>query len=155
MNLKQKVVVFLATGCFVGNIPIAPGTFGSALGLPLCFLLSGTDFFIAILLTTIFIVFAIWIAQNAENLFQTKDPGSIVIDEIAGFMVTLLGLPFNSMSIFMGFIIFRTLDILKPFPIRFVEEHFAGGLGIVLDDVVAGIIGNFILRIIFHYTGTI
>ncbi|MBN1932221.1 MAG: phosphatidylglycerophosphatase A [Desulfobacterales bacterium] len=155
MKLKQKVVIFLATGCFIGKIPIAPGTFGSALGLPLCFLLSGTDFLIAILLTTLFIVFSIWIAQNAEKLFQTKDPGCIVIDEIAGFMVTLMGLPFNITSIFMGFIIFRFLDILKPFPIRFVEKRFSGGRGIVLDDVTAGIMGNFILRIIFHYTGTI
>ena len=63
MNFKQKSVMFLATGCYIGNISFAPGTFGSVLGLPLCFFLSKIDFSIAVFLTLIFIFFAIWIAQ--------------------------------------------------------------------------------------------
>ena len=147
MNFKQKSVMFLATGCYIGNISIAPGTFGSVLGLPLCFFLSKIDFSIAVLLTLIFILFAIWIANEAEKILNTEDPGCIVIDEIAGIILTLFGLPFNITSVTVGFLVFRALDIWKPFPIRLLENKFSGGIGIVLDDVVAGIFSNLILRI--------
>ena len=147
MNIKQKSVMFLATGCYIGNISFAPGTFGSVLGLPLCFFLSKIDFSIAVLLTLIFILFAIWIANEAEKIFNTEDPGCIVIDEIAGIILTLFGLPFNIISVTAGFLVFRTLDIWKPYPIRLLENKFSGGIGIVLDDVVAGILSNLILRV--------
>jgi len=146
MNIKQKSVMFLATGCYIGNISFAPGTFGSVLGLPLCFFLSKIDFLIAVLLILIFILCATWIANEAEKLLNTKDPGCIVIDEIAGIILTLFGLPFNITSVTVGFLVFRTLDIWKPYPIRFLENKFSGGIGIVLDDVVAGILSNLILR---------
>ncbi len=149
MNFKQKSVMFLATGCFIGNISFAPGTFGSILGLPLCFLLSKIDLTVAILFVVMFILFAIWIAQEAENVLKKKDPGCIVIDEIAGLMVTLTGLPFNIITVATGFIIFRLLDVLKPYPIRALERNLSGGAGIVMDDVVAGIFGNLILRLFF------
>jgi len=147
MNFKQKSVMFLATGCYIGNISFAPGTFGSVLGLPLCFFLSKIDFSMAVLLTLIFILCAIWIASEAEKILKTEDPGCIVIDEIAGIILTLSGLPFNITSVTAGFLIFRALDIWKPYPIRFLENKFSGGIGIVLDDVVAGILSNLILRV--------
>ena len=148
MNLKEKSVMFLATGCFIGKIPFAPGTIGTILGLPLCFVLSRIDFFVAILCTVIFIFFAIGIAHKAEKILDIKDSGCIVIDEIAGLMVTLLGLPFNMVSAVAGFLIFRFFDILKPFPIRLLDKNLSGGSGIVLDDVAAGICSNVFLRVI-------
>ena len=147
MNFKQKTVMFLATGCYIGNISFAPGTFGSVLGLPLCFFLSKIDISIAVLLTLIFILCAIWIANEASKILKTEDPGCIVIDEIAGIILTLFGLPFNIISVTAGFLVFRALDIWKPYPIRFLENKFSGGIGIVLDDVVAGILSNLILRL--------
>ena len=147
MNFKQKTVIFLATGCYIGNISFAPGTFGSVLGLLLCFFLSKIDFSIAVLLTLIFILSAIWIAGEAEKILGEEDPGCIVIDEIAGIILTLSGLPFNITSMTAGFLIFRALDIWKPYPIRLLENKFSGGIGIVLDDVVAGILSNVILRV--------
>ena len=147
MNFKQKTVMFLATGCYIGNISFAPGTFGSVLGLLLCFFLSKIDFSIAVLLTLIFILSAIWIAGEAEKILGEEDPGCIVIDEIAGIILTLSGLPFNITSMTVGFLIFRALDIWKPYPIRLLENKFSGGIGIVLDDVVAGILSNVILRV--------
>ena len=147
MNFKQKTVMFLATGCYIGNISFAPGTFGSVLGLFVCFFLSKIDFSIAVLLTLIFILSAIWIAGEAENILGEEDPGCIVIDEIAGIILTLSGLPFNITSMTAGFLIFRALDIWKPYPIRLLENKFSGGIGIVLDDVVAGILSNVILRV--------
>ena len=143
--------MFLATGCFIGNISFAPGTFGSILGIPLCFLLSKINLLVAVLLTVMFVLFAILIAQEAENILKTKDPGCIVIDEIAGLMVTLIGLPFNIISVGSGFLIFRFLDIWKPYPIRFVENKLSGGAGIVMDDVAAGICGNLLLRVVFIF----
>ena len=150
MNFKNKSVVFLATGFYIGNISFAPGTFGSVLGLPLCFFLSEIDFAIAVLLTLTFIFCAIWIANEAEKILGTEDPGCIVIDEIAGIILTLFGLPFNITSVSAGFLIFRILDIWKPFPIRFLERKFSGGIGIVIDDVVSGIMSNLILRVVIE-----
>ncbi len=149
MNFKQKLVLFLGTGFFCGNIAFAPGTLGSLAGLPFCYFLSNIDQTRAFAGIILFIILAIWIAQMAEKIIKQKDPGCIVIDEMAGIMVTLWGLPFNIITVLAGFIIFRILDIAKPFPISYVEKKLSGGTGIVADDVVAGVIGNLILRTAF------
>lgn len=151
MHFREKAALFLATGCFVGNIPFAPGTFGSLLGIPLCFVLSKINLIFALLGIILFIFFAIWTAQLAVRILQKSDPGNIVIDEIAGMTVALIGLPFNLRSVVTGFIIFRALDIFKPFPIRRIERRLSGGAGVVLDDVVAGIYSNLVLRLVLHY----
>jgi phosphatidylglycerophosphatase A len=150
MKFREKAVMFLATGFYIGNIPVAPGTFGSLLGLPLCFSLAGISAASAVLWTLLFILFAVWIADAAEKILKQNDPGCIVIDEIAGMMVALVGLPFNPITVVIGFIIFRILDILKPFPIRDLDKRIPGGLGVVADDVAAGIITNLLLRIIIQ-----
>jgi len=150
MNLREETIVFLATGFYTGNIPFAPGTFGSLFGLPICFILAELKIIQAIVCTVLFIFFAIWISKNAERLLKKSDPGCIVIDEIAGMVVTLIGLPFNLTTAVIGFIFFRILDILKPFPIRILDNRISGGFGVVADDVAAGIIANLLLRIIIH-----
>ncbi len=147
MNFKQKSVMFIATGSFIGNLSVAPGTFGSVLGLPFCFILAKIELTVALVFTITFIFFAIMIAQKAEKILVEKDPGRIVIDEIAGLMVALIGLPFNIISVTAGFIIFRAFDIFKPYPIRYLEERLPGGVAIVMDDVAAGIYSNIVLRI--------
>ena len=148
MKFREKAVMFLATGFYIGNIPVAPGTFGSLLGLPLCFSLTGISASSAVLWTLLFILFAVWIADAAEKILKQNDPGCIVIDEIAGMMVAFVGLPFNPITVVIGFIIFRILDILKPFPIRDLDKRIPGGLGVVADDVAAGILTNLLLRVI-------
>ena len=150
MNFKQKAVMFLATGCFIGHISFAPGTLGSILGLPLCFFLSKINLSVAAAVAVTLIFLAVWIAHEAEKILQQKDPNTIVIDEIAGLVVTLFGLPFNWFCVAAGFLIFRLLDIFKPFPIRLLEKRLSGGTGIVMDDVAAGIFGNLILRIVLY-----
>lgn len=154
MNLREKGVLFLSSGGFIGNIPFAPGTFGSLLGLPLCFLLSKVSLWVSFLFIVIFVALAIWVCNKAEQLIQEKDPGCIVIDEISGMMLSLAGIPFNLISAAAGFVIFRLLDIFKPFPIRAIEKKISGGAGIVLDDIAAGIISNIILRIVFFLSDT-
>jgi phosphatidylglycerophosphatase A len=95
MKIRDIVVIFLATGCYIGKISIAPGTFGSLWGLLLSFFLARTTVPLAIFLIIVFIFCAIWIAGAAEKLLAQQDPGCVVIDEIAGMAVTLTGLPFN------------------------------------------------------------
>jgi len=151
MKFRDKAVLFLATGFNIGNIPLAPGTFGSVLGLGLCFVLAGLKLPLAVVCIGLFIALAVRIAAEAEKLLKQKDPGCIVIDEIAGMAVTLVGLPFNLTTVLIGFIIFRILDISKPFPIRALDKRVSGGVGIVIDDVVAGIFANLLLRLIYVY----
>ena len=155
MKFRERAVLFLATGFFIGTVPFAPGTFGSIIGLPICFLISRLDILVAIICTILFILFATWMAAAAEKVLKKKDPGEIVIDEIAGLMVTFIGIPFTLKTVIVGFIIFRTFDILKPFPIGLLEKKVAGGPGIVLDDVLAGLYANLILRLAIYITGII
>jgi len=151
MKLREDAVMFLATGFYIGNIPFAPGTFGSLIGLPLSFALAGISLTPAMLCILFFIIFAVCIADAAEKILKKNDPGCIVIDEIAGMMVTLIGLPVSPITLVSGFIIFRILDILKPFPIRNLDKRIPGGLGVVADDVAAGIIANLLLRGLFYF----
>ena len=153
MKFRERAVLFVATGFFIGTVPFAPGTFGSLIGLPVCFLLSRLNLLQSVIYILVFILFAIGIASAAEKILKQKDPGQIVIDEIAGLMVTFAGLPFNLKTALAGFIIFRVFDILKPFPIRILERRVGGGTGVVLDDVLAGVYGNLILRLVIYITG--
>jgi phosphatidylglycerophosphatase A len=151
MKFRNTAVLFLATGFNIGNIPFAPGTFGSILGLGLCFVLARLKISLAVICIVLFIAMAVRIAAEAEKLLKQKDPGCIVIDEIAGMAVTFVGLPFNLTTALIGFMIFRILDISKPFPIRTLDKRVSGGVGIVIDDVVAGIFANLLLRLIMVY----
>jgi phosphatidylglycerophosphatase A len=148
MQLRDGIILFLSTGGYIGKIPFAPGTFGTLWGIPLCFVLSQIGVAASLAVTVLFTVAAIWFAGEAEKILDAKDARPIVIDEIAGFMVTLWGLPFTSQTAVAGFFIFRFLDILKPFPIRSLERNLPGGAGVVLDDVAAGVYGNLLLRVL-------
>jgi len=150
MKIVDKTVLFLATGFYTGNIPKAPGTFGTLPALPLCYLLSTWEPMTAFLFSMAFIALAVVLAHTGEKMLKKKDPGCIVIDEMAGMLITLIGLPFNAFTVVTGFIIFRVLDIVKPVPIRTLERKISGGAGIVADDVAAGIIANITLRIILY-----
>ena len=155
MKIRDRAVIFLATGLLIGNVPFAPGTFGSLIGLPFAFLLSRLNLLLSASFILLFVFFAIAVASAAEKILSKKDPAKIVIDEIAGLMVTFAGLPFNLGTAIAGFIIFRAFDILKPFPIRALERKVPGGGGVVLDDVLAGIYANLILRLAFYIAGVI
>jgi phosphatidylglycerophosphatase A len=153
MQFRDRLVLCLATGFFSGRLPVAPGTFGTLIGLPICYLFSGFQTGLFVFCAVLFIIFSVALASAAEKILNEKDPAEIVIDEIAGILVTFAVLPFNLQTAVLGFIIFRVFDILKPFPIRWLERKISGGSGIVVDDVVAGIYANLVLRlIIFIYS---
>ena len=131
-------------------MPFAPGTFGTLAGLPLCYLVSLCPSGVGVMIISAVIALGVWLADSSEKMIGSKDPGCIVIDEIAGMLVTLAGLPFTFITVAVGFVLFRILDIFKPFPIRSLERKIPGGSGIMVDDLVAGIMANIILRIILY-----
>lgn len=155
MKFGEKTVLFVATGAFIGYIPLVPGTLGSLWGLPIYWLLSKTSLLIVIFSTLMLIALAIWLAHLAEKIIRKKDPGCIVIDEVAGQVAALIGLPADGVTLAAGFVVFRGFDILKPFPVRTIERSLSGGAGVVLDDVAAGILTNLVLRLIFYLTDLI
>ena len=148
----RRLAVFLATCGYVGYVPIAPGTFGSAAGL-VVFALVRAGGSTIVELATIVVLFAIgiWSATEAEQHFGGVDPAPIVIDEVAGMLITLALLPVNVTGAVVGFFLFRALDVFKPWPSgRF--ESLPGGLGVMADDGMAALYGNGIMRILMAFT---
>ena len=148
LNLKDRSVLFLASGLFLGLIPLAPGTFGSLLGIPLHCLFGQFPFALGLCALALFSLMSVWISGKAEGLLGCPDPSMIVIDEVAGMAVALAGAPFEPLLILIAFLLFRFFDILKPFPVRQIEKGFPGGWGIVLDDVAAGVLANLTWRLL-------
>ena len=140
----------IATLWFIGYLPIAPGTFGSLFAFALFVLLkpSLSEHLALIVLIAIIGVIS---SHIAEILLNEKDSGHIVIDEVCGYFVSLLFLPFSMGYAVAAFFLFRVFDILKPFPIRQVESAMKGGLGIMTDDILAGIYTNVVLQL-WHIT---
>lgn len=147
-RIREKGVVFLATGGYAGYIPGAPGTYGTLVAIPLCYLLSKLGPLHGILFLLLFTGLAVWVSGEAEKLVNRTDPGLIVIDEMAGFLVTLLFVPWSAKGVVIGFVLFRLMDIAKPFPIRRLESRLHGGWGVVGDDILAGIYANVVLRVV-------
>lgn len=141
--------MFIATGFFSGKIPFAPGTFGTLAAIPfaLVFLIIPASFYGVYIVGLI--LAAIYFADKAERIIGKKDPGCIVIDEIAGYVVALSIVPVNIYTIAAGFFIFRFFDIIKSAPVKYFEDNFSGGAGIVLDDIMAGILTAAVLKIIY------
>ena len=135
----KNFILVLATGFGVGYSPIAPGTLGTLVAIPIYYFLSSIPSPLYELTLLTFFFFSVWISENAEVFFGKRDDPRIVIDEMMGFLITMLGIPRTILSIVMGFILFRFFDILKPFPIRRLGKSLEGGFGVVLDDVVAGV----------------
>ena len=147
IDFKQKAIIFLATGGWIGFSPVAPGTFGSLAALPLCLLISSMRIGPALIVVVALIMVSTWIAHAAEKIEAQKDPSQVVLDEICGMAIALFALPFTPFFIIGGFALFRLFDILKPFPIHWVDKKVPGGLGIMLDDIVAGIFANGVMRV--------
>jgi len=143
--------LFLATGFGVGYSPVAPGTLGTLIAIPVYYFLSEIPSPLYEITLIGFFFLSVWVSENAERLFGKKDDQRIVIDEIIGFLITMLWVPKTIRFVMIGFFLFRFFDILKPFPIRHVEKRFKGGFGVVLDDVAAGVYANIVLQIISYY----
>lgn len=151
ISFPIKWVDFFATGFYVGRIPKAPGTFGTLVGVLLYWLLSTYFHPMATMgLSVLFIFFSIAICHLYEAHHGGHDTQEIVIDEIAGYLVAAMWLPQNFAALFAAFVLFRFFDILKPPPIRQIDAKVEGGLGVVADDLAAGLVTNIILQVVFR-----
>ena len=148
-SVIDYVAKVISSGFFVGYIPVASGTFGSLWVVVLYFLFP--DFFsfsgICVLWIVLFFL-GVWAASRSE-LFWGNDPGKVVIDEIVGMFVTIGFLSLNFKIVWLGFFLFRILDIVKPPPARWLEK-FPGGWGIMADDVLAGVYANIVLQVLIR-----
>jgi phosphatidylglycerophosphatase A len=142
----SRLGVFIATCGYIGYVPIAPGTFGSAAGLAVFLAVRSTGS-VAVELAAIAILFAVgvWSGTIAEHHFGGIDPGPIVIDEVVGMLITLALLPVTMTGAIVGFLVFRVLDVIKPWPSGGFEK-LPGGLGVMADDGMAAIYGNVVMR---------
>jgi phosphatidylglycerophosphatase A len=140
--------LFIATCGYIGYVPVAPGTFGSAAGLALFALIrwSGST---AIELGVIVLLLAlgVWSGNVAERHFRQVDPGPVVLDEVVGMLITLALIPLTVSGAIVGFLIFRLFDVIKPWPANRLES-LPGGLGMMADDAMAAVYGNIAMRLI-------
>ncbi len=150
----KHFILVLATGFGVGYSPVAPGTLGTLIAIPVFYFLSNISSPVYEITLIGFFFLSVWISENAEIFFDKKDDQKIVIDEIMGFLVTMLWIPKTAILILVGFFLFRFFDILKPFPIRRLEKKLKGGYGVVLDDVMAGVYANIVLQIFYKITSS-
>jgi len=146
----DQVILFLGQGLGLGRIPFAPGTVGTLPGLLLVWVFwqGGSGVYLA--LTAVVILSAVWIAKRSAEILGVADDPRIVIDEIAGVLVAFAFVPPSGLALAVGFCVFRILDIAKPPPISTADRQVKGGVGIVLDDVLAGIGTNFVLQLLFR-----
>jgi phosphatidylglycerophosphatase A len=135
----DRLFMAIATGFGLGYLPKAPGTWGTLLALPIHYLIVQLPLRGYISAIAIIIVIAILSAGAAEKIMDKPDPGSVVIDEVAGMLIAMIAIPAHPVAWLLAFGLFRLFDILKPFPVNFFDQRFHGGLGIVLDDLMAGL----------------
>ena len=142
----KPIALFIATCGYLGYAPLAPGTVGSAAGVALFYAIRATGspaLEIAVILTLLIV--GVWSGTVAERHFGGLDPGPVVIDEVAGMLITLVFLPVNATGVIVAFVVFRILDVVKLWPAgRF--EALPGGIGVMADDTMAAIYGNLIMR---------
>lgn len=138
-ELLKRPVCLLGLGFGSGLAPKAPGTFGTLAALPIYWLMQ--DLPLASYLAIILIAFivGIWICQKSAEWLGSDDPSAVVWDEIVGYLVTMIAAPTGWQWIIVGFVLFRLFDIWKPWPICWFDKNLHGGLGIMVDDVVAGL----------------
>lgn len=141
----ERIQQSIATLGFIGYLPYAPGTFGSAFGFLLLILLKPDDFVLLIALLPLLLV-GLLTSHNTEK-FLGKDSRHIVIDEFCGYLISVLFIPKSAVYLFMAFILFRIFDILKPPPIRKIEELVSGGKGVMVDDILAAIYANVCIQL--------
>lgn len=155
MEKKQKPGLSLQrliyTGLGLGLAPKAPGTFGTLLGLPLFWLASGWSWPFYLLLVLAVTLIGWWAAEKAEKDLGRHDAPQVVIDEVAGYLVTMFLAPASLLMMVLGFVFFRFFDILKPWPVSWADKKLPGGLGVMVDDLLAGLYAWLILRLVCFF----
>ena len=143
--LLRQPVHFFAFGFGSGLSPVAPGTFGTAVAVPLVIILQQFGWGVHALFAVCAILGGVYICGESARRLDVHDHPAIVWDEITGYTVTMLAAPHEWYWLLAGFVLFRFFDVVKPWPIREADHSLPGGLGIMLDDVIAGVFAGAIL----------
>ncbi|MDD5281143.1 MAG: phosphatidylglycerophosphatase A [Candidatus Omnitrophica bacterium] len=147
--LGDLLIKAISTFFFIGYLPLIPGTFGSIAGVGIFYLLAGSSRSSYFLFLFCIMVLGVLTSGRAEKLLNKKDPGCIVIDEVMGMLIALCFLPPEPKIVFLAFIIFRILDMLKPFPAGRLQ-NLHGAIGVMGDDLVAGAYASIVLHVILN-----
>ena len=147
-SVWEKPSHFIAFGFGSGAVPFAPGTFGTLMAIPFYLLMQSLShamyFFLVVLIT----IASMWLCDKVSKEIKVHDHSGMCLDEIVGYLVTMYAVPQGIFWILSGFALFRLFDIWKPWPIRFVDEQVKGGIGIILDDVLAGVYSCLLLHLL-------
>lgn len=150
MNLNKTVlsdpIHFLAFGFGSGLLPKAPGTWGTLVAVPLWFLLAQLPLNSYLLAIAVLSVVGIWLCGKSSEKLGVHDHGGIVWDEFCGYWVTMILVPVTWYWALIGFVLFRVFDIIKPWPIKWLDKKVHGGFGIMIDDIIAGLLALAVLQ---------
>ena len=135
----SRFIIIAATWFGTGLSPAAPGTIGTLGAIPFYLVLAQLPLWLYGVTVAAFSVFSCWVSCYGEREFGQRDPGKIVIDEVAGFLVTMTAVPCTWKTVLAGFALFRFFDICKIPPARYFDRRMKNGFGVVLDDIAAGI----------------
>lgn len=144
--LLNKWQHWLAVGFGSGLAPKAPGTFGTLAAVPLVWLLAMLTPGWSVAVIVAGAVLGVYLCDVVSRDIGEDDHGAIVWDEIIGFAITLWAVPFNLQNVLLAFVLFRVLDIVKPWPIRWFDRNLHGGFGVMMDDIVAGVLACLLLH---------
>jgi len=143
----SRLIIAIASAGYVGFSRWAPGTLGTAVGILVYLLYSPLPPLLYLFSTAALFFLACWISARAEALLGQRDSPKIVIDEVIGYLITMAFLPLTASALAGGFLFFRVLDIIKPPPGNWINREMKGGWAVVLDDAVAGLYANVLLRL--------
>ena len=149
----RSALHWIAFGAGAGLVPRAPGTAGTAVAIPVYLAIGSQPAAVYALAVACVAVAGVWACGRTARDLGAHDHPGIVLDEIAGFLVTMTALPFEWPWIVAGFVAFRFFDIVKPWPISLVDRRIGGGLGIMLDDVMAGVLACAALHVVRYMIG--
>lgn len=150
-ELIKRPVCLLGLGFGAGLAPFAPGTFGTLLALPIYYLMQDLSLFSYLAITIAAFIGGIWICQQTADWLAADDPAAVVWDEIVGYMITMIAAPPGWQWMLAGLVLFRLFDIWKPWPISWADNKLHGGLGMMADDVIAGVFAIIIIQVSVIY----
>lgn len=147
-KLLCNPIHFLSLGFGSGLFPVAPGTVGTLAAVPVYLLLAPLELFVYLEVVLVMFGFGVYLCGETAHKLGVEDHPAIVWDEIVGFCITMVAVPPKLEWIIAGFLLFRLFDILKPWPIRVLDRSIKGGMGIMLDDVLAGVFAALLLNFV-------
>lgn len=150
LNLLRNPIHFLSFGFGSGYMPVAPGTFGTLVAIPIFLWLSQFSLSNYVVIVTVMFLAGVWICGYTSRALGVHDHKAIVWDEVVGYLITMLMVPPTLLNVCIGFALFRLFDIWKPWPINLLDKNVHGGLGIMLDDVLAGVYALIILQFVLN-----